>query len=385
MHVVAAAVPHAEPQAVPLARKRILIVDDEALLLKALSRSFIPLKKEWETLTATSAAEAVKLFEAQPFDVIITDMRMPGTDGAALLEEVRRRWPATVRMIHSGEAQDESRIRAMGNAHQFLAKPWAAATVQEQIIRIFQLRAALASDELRAAVAGVDVLPSQAQMLERLRRAVASDRTDVAALVEIIGTDIALTAKLLQTVNSAFFALARRITKVEEAITYLGFSTVRSLAQAQNVLASFRDSVLVDAVQKHSGLVAQVAKAIAPPMLKDDAFSAGLLHDVGKLVLADAKLPQESAPQPGLVGAALLQTWGLPWALVEAVAHHNDPLQLEQPGELTLSEVVAVAHQLVDAPAETTARLLSSARFAAHQDAVQTWSNAAQYAVAKGK
>ena len=366
----------ASPQAPEVAglsvKRRILIVDDEPVLLRALVRTFMPFRAVWEIKTAASAEEALELMAQQPFDVVISDMRMPGMEGDALLEEVKRRYPATVRMIHSGEASDESRVRSCGTAHQFLSKPWDVATVQQSLTRIFGLLSAINDDAVREAISGVTVLPSQIQMLERLRRVVASERSNSRQLVEVVSSDVALTAKLLQTVNSAFFGIARRITNLDEAVTYLGSSMVRSLAQATNVMSSFGNAALVDAVQRKSAQVAQVAKSIAPALLKDDAFATGLLHDVGRLVMAAVDRPMAVLPNHAHVGAYLLQSWGLPWSVVEAVGSYPH-VMLDGRAALSLGDIVGIARMFVDDPVGAKTRLLGSERFGARAADVETW------------
>jgi CheY-like chemotaxis protein len=103
--------------------KRILFVDDEMLVLSALQRSLRSMRNEWDMAFVTSGAEALQLMQQQPFDVIVTDMRMPAMSGAQLMEELKRRFPQCFRIVLSGQADQESIMRAVDPAHQYLAKP----------------------------------------------------------------------------------------------------------------------------------------------------------------------------------------------------------------------------------------------------------------------
>jgi len=166
-------------------------------------------------------------------------------------------------------------------------------------------------------------------------------------------------AKLLQIVNSAFFRLSRTISQIEEAVTYLGFNSIKQVALAVEVYGSNRadagpSGVSLDVLQQHSLVVAHIAAAMFQDKAKrEDAFAAALLHDIGKMLLV-MELPDHiSAVVIGMqsegipmhlaeaqivgvthaeVGAYLLGLWGLPYPIVEAVAYHHNPGQVDQQG-----------------------------------------------------
>src|SRR5437870_3924710 len=99
-------------------KKRILFVDDEPNVLGGLRRMLRPLHQEWTTAFAEGGTLALATLEKEPFDVVVSDMRMPGMDGAQLLEAVRQRYPHMVRIILSGQCDEESGLRALRVAHQ---------------------------------------------------------------------------------------------------------------------------------------------------------------------------------------------------------------------------------------------------------------------------
>ena len=104
---------------------RILFVDDEPNVLKAMRRLFR--KAPWQQSFADSGREALELMEESgPFDVVVSDQRMPGMTGAELLKEVRTRHPETIRIILSGYADFQSILDAIneGSIYKFLTKPW---------------------------------------------------------------------------------------------------------------------------------------------------------------------------------------------------------------------------------------------------------------------
>jgi putative nucleotidyltransferase with HDIG domain len=205
---------------------------------------------------------------------------------------------------------------------------------------------------------------------------------DAAAIIE---RDVAMSAKVLALVNSAWFGLRRRVSDVRSAALYLGLTTLRGLvlsAHAFEGLAPARriEGFDLEAVQRRSVCVAQVARRLLPHgEHRDDAFTAALLHDVGLLALAAdegdylacvlARARAERRPvveieleERGIthaeLGAQLLAQRGLPDAIVEAVAYHHRPSALHQP-RLDAVAAVAIACGLVDdrLDAEYTASL----------------------------
>ena len=79
-----------------------VFVDDEPYVLQALGRLLRPMRAEWHMEFAPSAPAALEILARGPFDAVVTDMRMPGMDGAELLDEVKRRHPHVVRIVLSG-------------------------------------------------------------------------------------------------------------------------------------------------------------------------------------------------------------------------------------------------------------------------------------------
>jgi putative nucleotidyltransferase with HDIG domain len=345
---------------------RILFVDDEPAVLDALRDRLRKQRKEWEMVFARGGDEALAHCEAGAFDVIVSDMRMPGMDGAELLRRVRDRWPTSIRLVLSGHAEREAVIRALPVAHQYVSKPCDTETLRSTIARACTLRDLLADDTLRKIVGGIDKLPSVSSIYLELAATLADDNASITDVVRIVERDPAMCLKLLQIVNSAYFGLARRVTAMRDAISYLGVNLVKALALAADVFARAEAArgvspAFLGEVQQHSMRVARLARAIAPTD-KDDAFMAGMLHDVGRLVVAladqasppvaaqdrparqgDAPVHEAERARFGVshaeVGAYVLGSWGVPLLIVEAVAGHHDPQRMS-----TTFDTVTVLH-----------------------------------------
>src|SRR5450432_1690231 len=124
-------------------KKRVLFVDDEPTLLKMYRLVFEQEQEEWEIAFANGAAEALELMETAPYDVIVSDMRMPGMNGADLVLEVMKLYPQTSRLIMSGYADQESVAKCLGATHQFLPKPCQINVLRETLSRVCALDGAL--------------------------------------------------------------------------------------------------------------------------------------------------------------------------------------------------------------------------------------------------
>lgn len=337
--------------------KRILFVDDEPKILEGLQRMLRPQRNEWEMAFAPGGEAALAMLEAETFDVIVSDMRMPVVDGAALLEIVREKYPGMLRVILSGYTELEASFRAVPVAHQFLLKPCDPDGLRIAIERATSLLQALNSKMLTGLVGSLQDLPSVPRAFSELRDALADPETSIDRVVKIVEQDVAISAKVLQLVNSAFFGVTREVADIRTAVSYLGISILQNLVLSLEAFRCFNPSKPIpgfslDQFHEHAQLAAKIAGA-SPGKSKMGGMAVGaaLLHDIGKLVIAE-RAPehlaraiqgarQEKRPLYAVeeqligvshaeVGAYLLSLWGLPYPLVEAVAHHHHPDRVPQ-------------------------------------------------------
>jgi HD-like signal output (HDOD) protein len=333
--------------------KRIIFVDDEALVLQGLQRMLRPLRNEWEMEFVDSGAKALERMAQAPFDVVVSDMRMPGMNGAELLSEVMKRHPKTVRLILSGHADKDLILKCVGSTHQYLAKPCDAEALKATVLRAASVENTLRDEKTKELVARMDRLPSIPSLYVQMVEALHNPEVTLEEVGGIIAKDMAMTAKILKLVNSAFFGLRRQVSSPVEAANYLGLDTIRSLVLSINAFSQFESLPVgkfsIEALWSHSLNTAAIAKSIAQaesddPKLADEAFIAGMLHDIGKLVMAanfsqefnrsldlilEKKLDPIAAEQEIFgashadVGGYLLGLWGLPVPVVEAIALHH--------------------------------------------------------------
>ena len=336
-------------------KQRILFVDDEAMLLEMYRLVFESDQERWDIQFAPGAKEALEMMEKAPFDVIVSDMRMPGMSGADLFQEVMKKYPKSSRLIMSGYSDQEQIAKCIGATHQFIAKPFDIKLLKNTIWRVCALDGWLLDEKLRAVVAQLYSVPSLPSLYFRIMDALNSPDASVDTIGAIVAKDPAMTAKILQLVNSAFFGIARKVSNAMEAVQYLGVGRVRSLVLSLHVFSCFDKLKIpnfsIERVWGHSMATGMLAQKIARAQHAernelDEAYVAGMLHDIGKVMLASSfsdqystagsmaaerKIPMIEAEREVFgvthaeVGAYLLGLWGLPVSIVEAVALHNAP------------------------------------------------------------
>lgn len=311
---------------------RLLFVDDDACVLGGIERMLFMCDRDWETEFATSGAEALALLEDEPVDVVISDMRMPMMDGAQFLRTVRERWPEAVRIMLTGQTEQEAALRALDVAQQFLSKPCEGAVLVETIDRAVSLQALLRDDSLRAALGQVGQLPATPKMYARLAGLLEDSNAKVTDVAEVIGSDPALAAKVLQFANSALLYAGGEVSDIAEAVKRIGFGMLAVLVLATEVYAQF-DGGEVESLRQRSVLASRIAGQICSVYAaRETVMTAALLSDVGALLKGIGRAPlgedAGASPTHAEIGAYLLGAWGLPGPVVEAVAQHRTPERL---------------------------------------------------------
>lgn len=350
---------------------QVLIVDDERRVLDGLRRALHQIRDRWQVRTACGGEEALRSLSDVPADVVISDLRMPDMDGISLLGTIAQSWPATVRVILSGQEDVATGSRAWQVAHQYLTKPSDAQVVIAALDRATTSVRLLRDPAMRAMAGCLSALPTTPAVLLKIQQLTADEGSVVGDVARLVAGDTALTAKLLQMVNSAYFGVARTVTTVDQAINVIGFQLLRALIISQEITHAFPcawPSWSAEKEQHHALLVGAVAQSMGDSQSERcDLFTAGVLHDIGMLVLASraptmlmtAMLHAERSGVPfhvaeaelhgvthAEVGAYLLGLWGLPWSLVESVGMHHSP-DAWRTAATTVPAKVAFAEQLV--------------------------------------
>ena len=399
--------------------KRIMFVDDEPNVLQGLRRMLRSQRDDWEMAFAQSGPEALTMMEREPYDVVVSDMRMPGMNGVELLAEVMRRHPETVRIVLSGHVDKELIMRSVGSTHQYLAKPCDAQMLKSTIVRACALRELLHSDSLKALVSGMPTLPSLPALYLKIVAELRSPDASIEKAGQIIAQDIGMSAHVLHLVNSSFFGLCHHVSNPTQAVTLLGLNTIRALVLSVHLFSCFDKiesvGLSLNDVWSHSIATGALAKRIAKDQgavdrYIDYALMAGLMHDVGKLVLTRDMLDQyretvnfareqkvclwrverdRLGATHAELGAYLLGLWGLPDPIVEAVALHHTPQTCAGPG-LSVLTAVHVAdvleHESQSRDSQPGAGLLDLAYLETigQIDRIDSWRQMSREVAAKG-
>lgn len=337
-----------------LSPRRILFVDDDELILRSMERVLRRPAQEngWELCFATDGDSALAEMSKAPIEVLLADANMGRMSGATLLRKVQERDPAVVRILLSGHTGLDILRTALPYAHQFLPKPCDGQLLRATLESACALRSLLAKPEMRQLVGSSNELPSGPRTFIELSNALANPNASARAVSEIIDRDVAISARVLQLVSSAFYGLPRAVTSIGGAVAYLGVEVIKAIVLSVEVSRMFPltqsiPDFSVDALQQHGTRVTQFAKRILGHEPGGDVLIvAGLLQDSGQLVLASraaarfgvALSTAASRKQPlsdietdmfgathADIGAYLLGLWGLPQRVVNTVANHLEP------------------------------------------------------------
>lgn len=236
----------------------VLFVDDEQNILAALRRLFRP--QAYRVFIAPSGAEALEIMARERIDLVVSDMRMPGMDGAAFLAEVAQRHPDTVRILLTGYSDMASTIEAInkGGIYRYLTKPW------EDNDLVLTVQSALQHKALER---------ERDQLLELTRRQNEELKGFNAELEKRVA---ARTAEIKQTADMLDLAYQELNTSYQTAIPV--FANLMEMREGKG--------------SGHGRRVAEMAKTLAQHLgLGDDAvqdvYYAGLLHDLGEIGLPD--------------------------------------------------------------------------------------------------
>ena len=330
---------------------KILFVDDEQLVLDGIKRQMRRIS-EWECQFCDSGKEALRILENDTFDVIVSDMRMPEMSGAELLSSVAVWHPSLVRIALSGYAELKLTLRTAPVAHHYLLKPCKTEMIRQTIERAMNITHLVDSAALEDFFDDLDEIPATPLIHASLTKLLCDPDAKPADVVKLIDSRPALKQKTLALANSIITGHLHRSDDILQAIFRLGYPMLRNLVFSvevfeywpQKLTASESD---VETLRLHSVATAQMAaKFFSDDTISNDAFIAGMLHDVGKLLillyLPDAhreiqRLCQTEGTSPtdaelkilgvdhAMIGAKLLAKWEQPYNIIESVWYHHSP------------------------------------------------------------
>lgn len=189
---------------------RLLFVDDEPFILTALRRVLRRVRREWRAEFISSGDEAVQAHSRQPFDAVISDMRMPGMDGAEVVRKVYEGCPSGLRIGLSGYSESRRLVDSAGYFHQFWSKPCNLESLVCSLEAAFQIGEPLPS-ELRSYLCALKRFPCAGETCVELRSLLAKDSPDPSRIGKLVHEDLGLYLNLLRLFNSSFVVEARSV------------------------------------------------------------------------------------------------------------------------------------------------------------------------------
>lgn len=347
--------------------RRILIVDHDIKILNVMSKAFHA--ADYEVVTADSGFSALEILEIADIDLVISDLRLPLMDGYELLSKIKELHPDVIRIIMSSYIEESSVFKAIVQnlARFYILKPWNSEKLLEYISQIFETEDILKSNDLLLLINSVEKLPTIETSYQKILSMIERD-VNTGQIAAEIEKDFAISSRLLQIANSAYYGL--RTGSIKHATVYLGLQNLKSLIYSTSILNSYRsgsehDQQRVQNLWTHalltSKLLHYIYEVFLNKKLPETAYSAGLLHNVGTLILIQsrfedyAKAVDEASPKSRNMlelerdafrvthqeaGGYLISWWKLPFPIVEAALYHHNPLD---PAVLN-KEIVAAVH-----------------------------------------
>ncbi len=331
---------------------RILFVDDENSVLEGIENRLRKYRKRWAMGFSCGGSQALEMMAKAPFDAVVSDMRMPGMDGAELLTKVREQYGDTLRIVLTGQTAKEQVLRSLAVAHRVLNKPCDAILLESALVDADAMQKLVNNSAVRSLIDSVQELPAVPKLHLQLTELIKSGEFDSHQASKIVEQEPVIAGRVLQLVNSSFYSLAREVVSIHDAVSYLGADTLRGLVLNLELFSALESAKLapnfsIEALQHHSLLSARIARSLcAEGQDPDLVYTSGLLHDIGQLIMAYVK-PEDynnainksvsqSVPLSKVeldtfgfthadVSAYLLSLWDLPFSLIQVAGNHHLP------------------------------------------------------------
>ncbi len=346
--------------------KNILVVDNDMQVLHAFSAAFAD--SDYTVVCTQSAVEALVLLEGLSIDIAVCDLKMPDMSGIELLMRIKKNRPSTIRILLGTQADEKQLLNSLldniAKAHLF--KPWDEAELRNTIRQVLDTEELLSSKDLLIAINNTGRLPTLKPFYQEILNAIESDE-DIAAISAKIERDPAISAKMLQMANSAYYGV--KTASVQKAATFLGTQNLKNLVLTSSVMDSFTlrgaGSRIAQDVWAQASLTNKIQRILSETILfrrqNHTECTAGLLHNLGIVFLIKhypdyIPFLSEAMADPGAdlleleknrygithaqVGGYLLQWWDLPYAMVESALYHGAPTD----GRVINKDLVRIVH-----------------------------------------
>lgn len=357
---------------------RILVVEASSPA-ESMASLFSLLPQDVEVLRTRDREEALRRIAGDEVDLVFADGKAGVAGDGDLLQRARLARPEVLRLFVVDPIEREELGAAVLDAHGTIVRGRGEAAVRSEVVRAVELARRLNTPRLHNLLAHIDSLPTAPALWLEFSQRSKDPNTTVTDLGSIVQRDMGLTARVLAAVNSAIHGLRRTIVDPGEAASLMGLDALQSLILSVETMNRFDDKALkhftVESVWQRSHQVAKAARAIleaerCDKRMVEEGYLAGLMHDCGELLLATCRADRfefartlalrDGALRHDLearlfgvdhahIGAHLMQRFGLPQGVIEAVAFHHEPSRWIEP-DFSVLTAVHVASCAVEDP-----------------------------------
>jgi putative nucleotidyltransferase with HDIG domain len=347
---------------------RVLFVGSDPLWFGQIKRDVGCLHPDWVCLLAPDVGAAAANQEWRTADALVVEAKAGGV--REWLEKVKLERPEINCLVRCDLSDKPVVDRWKGLGYSMAASHSDASMLASGLRRNARLLEWMADPAIKRLLPLIRKLPASPRLYTQVTEELRSPYSSLDVIARLIRQDPVMSAKMLQVVNSVFFASHREVTDMLDAAMILGSERIKSLILLAGVFSQYNEADVCPSVEgllAHSLQVGNHARTIALGETKnaataEAAFTAGVLHDMGKMVLA-GNLPARYREvrvlraSRGLsdhtaeleifgtthaqVGACLLASWGLPLPILEAVAWHHEPELSSERGFSLLAAVHA--------------------------------------------
>ncbi len=339
---------------------KILFVDEDQHILNKLRQ--LLLDEEWNCHFSSNSQEALNYLQSNPVDLVVSDSNVVMADQTKLIKEIRKLYPAVVRIFLTDFATQDEVIGALadGDVQQIVPKAEIDHELKEVIRSAIRqsVQQKTHSSEFQVLINSIPLLPALPESYSNVRSCIIGGEVDIEKMADYISQDVAIASALLHWANSALFGQRFQVDTIKKAIIVLGTDIVENLILSESVNRTIAGKLPeikgfdFGKFKKHSMATAVLSRLLIKSLLPTDfvqhdrAFIAGLLHDMGKLAAASffplrfekaielakkTRCPLNEAEiaiygsDHSELGSFLAEWWDLPPFIVHAVYWHHQP------------------------------------------------------------
>ena len=327
-------------------KKTILFVDCDEDILKSLRK--LVSDTNYIVYLARSGEEALEILNNNRIDLIMADINLAKMNGYDLLIQVKKKHPKVFRVILSGNKEEALIIKAIQKniAKLFIYKPWDNRHLLNILNGIFEFQNKISSPELINIINNLEGLPTLPNLYNQLCQAIYDDE-NIENIASIIQKDHVVAAQVLHVANSAFYGI--KTSSISQAIMNIGLNNIKNIVLATSVFNINLPTSRMNTFERlwnHAYLCNQLTNMlymrIFDKKIPVEYLSAGLLHDIGKIILISifgneyyklldskdfySKEIEEIGITHQQIGGYFLDWWELPMPVIESVLYHHEPL-----------------------------------------------------------